>query len=151
VELVSMDELLESSDFLAVNTLLNKQTRGLIGEAELRKMKPTAYLINTSRGPVLQEQAVIRALKERWIAGAGLDVFEEEPLPAGSPLRELDNVILAPHALAWTEEIVRDNAIEACDNILTIARGEIPAAIVNKDVLSRPEFQRKLDRYRRNA
>jgi phosphoglycerate dehydrogenase-like enzyme len=151
VELVSMDELLASSDFLAVNTLLNKQTRGLIGEAELRKMKPTAYLINTSRGPVLQEQAVIRALKERWIAGAGLDVFEEEPLPAGSPLRELDNVILAPHALAWTEEIVRDNAVEACDNILTIARGEIPAAIVNKEVLSRPEFQRKLDRYRRNA
>jgi phosphoglycerate dehydrogenase-like enzyme len=151
VELVSMDELLSASDFLAVNTPLNKHTRGLIGEAELRKMKPTAYLINTSRGPVLDEQAVIRALKERWIAGAGLDVFEEEPLPPGSPLRELDNAILAPHALAWTEEIVRDNAIEACDNILTIARGEIPAAIVNKDVLSRPEFQRKLERYRRNA
>ncbi len=150
VELVSMDELLQQSDFLTVNTLLNKQTRGIIGEPELRKMKPTSFLINTSRGPVLQEDAVIRALRENWIAGAGLDVFEQEPLQPGSALRELENVILAPHALAWTEEIVRDNGIEACDNILAISRGEVPASIVNKEVLARPDFQRKLERYRRS-
>ncbi len=67
-------------------------------------MKPAAYFINTARGPIVQEKALIHALRERWIAGAGLDVFEQEPLPAASPLRELDNVILTPHGLAWTEE-----------------------------------------------
>ncbi len=149
VELVSLDELLAASDFLAVNTLLNAETRGIIGEAELRKMKPSAYLINTARGPIVQEAALVRALREGWIAGAGLDVFEKEPMEAGNPLRETDNVILAPHALAWTEEIVRDNGLEACSNILAIARGEVPDTIVNKDVIQRPGFQAKLARYRR--
>jgi phosphoglycerate dehydrogenase-like enzyme len=151
VELVSMDTLLAESDFVTVNTLLNQHTRGLIGEKELNNMKPTAYLINTARGPIVDEAALIRALQERRIAGAGLDVFEQEPLPDGSPLRELDNVILSPHGLAWTEEIVRDNGLEACENILTIARGEVPSTIVNKEVIARPGFQQKLARYRRTA
>lgn len=151
VELVGMDELLAQSDFLTINTLLNQKTRGIVGEAELRRMKPTAYLINTSRGPLVQEPALIRALKENWIAGAGLDVFEQEPLPPDNPLRELENVILSPHGLAWTEEIVRGNGLEACDNILAIAKGEAPASIVNKEVLQRSDFQQKLARYRRNA
>jgi phosphoglycerate dehydrogenase-like enzyme len=149
VELVTLDELLASSDFLAVNTLLNAETRGMIGESELRKMKPSAYLINTARGPIVQEAALVRALRERWIAGAGLDVFEKEPLEAGSPLFELDNVILTPHGLAWTEEIARDNGLEACSIILTIARGEIPSTIVNKEVIGRRGFQAKLARFRR--
>jgi phosphoglycerate dehydrogenase-like enzyme len=149
VQLVSMDEVLAESDFVAINTFLNESTRGLIGEKQLQKMKSSAYLINTARGPIVQEEALIRALREGWIAGAGLDVFEREPLPAGSPLREMDNVILSPHGLAWTEEIVRDNGLEACDNILTVARGEVPPSIVNKEVLSRPGFQRKLQRFRR--
>ena len=149
VELVSMDELLAQSDFLAVNCFLNAATRGLIGEAELRKMKPTAYLINTARGPIVQESALVRALQERWIAGAGLDVFETEPLPQDSPMRHLENAILSPHGLAWTEEIARDNSMEACDNILAIARGEAPGTIVNKEVIERPGFQAKLARHRR--
>ena len=149
VELVDLDELLAGSDFVSVNTLLNQHTRGLIGETELRKMKPTAYLINTARGPIVDEAALIRALEQKWIAGAGLDVFEQEPLPSGSPLRGLDNVILSPHGLAWTEEIVRDNGLEACENILAISRGEVPASIVNKEVIARPGFQQKLARYRR--
>jgi phosphoglycerate dehydrogenase-like enzyme len=148
VEMVTMEEVLCAADFVCVNTLLNRNTRGLIGEAQLRRMKPTAYLINTARGPIVDEAALIRALEERWIAGAGLDVFENEPLPPGSPLRALENVILAPHALAWTEEIVRDNGLEACSNILTIARGEVPASVVNKEVIQRDGFQRKLARYR---
>jgi phosphoglycerate dehydrogenase-like enzyme len=114
-------------------------------------MKPSAYLINTARGPIVQEESLIRALTERWIAGAGLDVFEQEPLPAASPLRSLENVVLSPHGLAWTEELVRDNGAEACDNILAIARGEVPSTIVNKEVISRPGFQAKLARYRRSA
>jgi phosphoglycerate dehydrogenase-like enzyme len=150
VELVSLEELLASSDFLAVNTPLMPATRGIIGEPELRRMKPTAYLINTARGPIVQEAALIRALREGWIAGAGLDVFEHEPLPPESPLREMENVILAPHGLAWTEELVRDNGQEACDNVLKIARGELPAAIVNKEVVDRPGFQKKLARYRKS-
>jgi phosphoglycerate dehydrogenase-like enzyme len=151
VELVTMEELFTQSDFLTVNTLLNRHTRGLVGETELRLMKPTAYFINTARGPIVQEAALIRALQEKWIAGAGLDVFEEEPLPAGNPLRGMENVILSPHGLAWTEEIVRDNGIEACGNILKIARGELPASIVNKEVIERPGFQQKMARYGRNA
>jgi len=151
VELVSMEELFGASDFLAVNTFLNARTRGLIGETEFRRMKPTAYLINTARGPIVQEQALIRALREGWIAGAGLDVFEQEPLPPDSPLRELENVILSPHGIAWTEEIVRDNGLEACSNILAVARGEIPPNIVNKEVIDQPGFQRKLARYRRET
>ena len=147
-ELVAFDELLAESDFLTINTLLNKNTRGIIGEEQLRKMKPDAYIINTARGPIIHEAALIRALQENWIAGAGLDVFEQEPLPEDSPLRALDNVILSPHGLAWTEEIVRDNGVEACDNILTIARGEVPEAIVNKEVIHQDGFQKKLSRYR---
>jgi phosphoglycerate dehydrogenase-like enzyme len=150
VELVSLDELLASSDFLTVNTFLNAETRGIIGEKGLRKMKPSAYLINTARGPIIQEPALARALHERWIAGAGLDVFETEPLPGDSPLRELDNIILTPHGLAWTEEIARDNGLEACSNILAISRGEVPSTIVNKEVINRPGFQAKLARYRRS-
>jgi phosphoglycerate dehydrogenase-like enzyme len=151
VELVSVDELFKQSDFLTVNTLLNKQTKGIVDETQLRKMKPTAYLINTARGPIVNEGALVRALQEKWIAGAGLDVFEQEPLQPESPLREFDNVILSPHGLAWTEEIVRDNGMEACHNILTIARGELPASIVNKEVIERPGFQKKLARYRRTV
>lgn len=151
VELVTMDELLRESDFLALNCLLNESTRGIIGEAELARMKANAYLINTARGPIVDEAALARALSERRIAGAGLDVFEHEPLPADSPLRELDNVILTPHGLAWTEEIVRDNGREACDNILAMARGDVPSTIVNKAVLQRPCFQAKLERFRRGS
>jgi phosphoglycerate dehydrogenase-like enzyme len=143
-----MEELLAQSDYLTVNCFLSAATRGLIGEAELRQMKPTAYLINTARGPIVQEAALVRALEEKWIEGAGLDVFETEPLPVESPLRKMRNVVLTPHALAWTEELARDNGMEACDNILAIARGELPASIVNKEVLQRPGFQAKLARYR---
>ncbi|HET8547220.1 MAG TPA: NAD(P)-dependent oxidoreductase [Bryobacteraceae bacterium] len=151
VELASLEQVLRESDFVTINTLLNDATRRLIGEAELRQMKPTAYLINTARGPIVQETALVRALRERWIAGAGLDVFEREPLPADSPLRALDNVILTPHGLAWTEEIVRDNGLEACSNILAVSRGEVPASVVNREVIERPGFQKKLERYRRSA
>jgi phosphoglycerate dehydrogenase-like enzyme len=151
VELVGMQELLHESDFLAINTLLNASTRGMIGEPELRQMKTSAYLINTARGPIVNEGALVLALREGWIAGAGLDVFETEPLPPDSPLREMDNVILTPHALAWTEEIVRDNGLEACSNILMVARGEVPPSVVNKEVIRRPGFQRKLARYREHA
>ena len=97
LEVVSKDELLTRADFVSLNCTLNPTSYHLIGERELALMKPTAYLINTSRGPVVDEQALVKALQRRQIAGAALDVFEEEPLPLDSPLRTLDNCLLAPH------------------------------------------------------
>jgi phosphoglycerate dehydrogenase-like enzyme len=99
----------------------------------------------------VDQDALTRALREKWIAGAGLDVFRKEPLDADDPLLKMDNVVLAPHGLAWTEEIARDNGLEACDNILAVFRGEAPPGIVNREVLERPGFQAKLARYRRQS
>ena len=148
IELVSLEDVLRTSDFVSVNTLLNSSTRGLIGEAQLRLMKPSAFLINTARGPIVDQRALTRALSEKWIAGAGIDVFEQEPVDPADPLLQLDNVILSPHALAWTEEIVRDNGLEACEHILSVARGQVPAGLVNHAVLQQPAFQRKLASFR---
>jgi len=150
IELVSLEELLRTSDYVTVNTLLNESTRGLIGEPEFRLMKPSAFLINTARGPIVDQRALTRALAEKWIAGAGIDVFEKEPVDPDDPLLGRDNVILSPHGLAWTEEIARDNGLEACDNILSVAGGQVPAGIVNREVLDHPAFRAKLERYRRS-
>lgn len=150
VELVSLEELFRQSDFLAVNCPLNAETRGLVGEPLLRLMKPTAYFINTARGPIVDQAALTRALAEGWIAGAGIDVFDQEPPDPNDPLLQRDNAVFAPHAMAWTEEIARDNSFEACDNILALARGQIPAGAVNRQVLERPGFQAKLERYRKS-
>lgn len=148
VELVSLEELFRQSDYLAVNCLLNDATRGMVNERLLRLMKPSAYLINTARGAIIDEGALVRALEQHWIAGAGIDVFEQEPPRKDHPLFALDNVILAPHALAWTEEIARDNGLEACDNILSLFRGEIPHGVVNRGVIDNPKFQAKLAKWR---
>jgi len=148
VELVDMDAVFRESDFVCVNTFLNDSTRGLVCERHFRLMKPTAYFINTARGPIVQHEALVKALKEKWIAGAGIDVFPTEPAPLHDPLYELDNVILAPHALAWTRNIMHDNGVEACGHVMKIARGEIPDSVVNREVLDRPGFRKKLERYR---
>jgi phosphoglycerate dehydrogenase-like enzyme len=148
VEIVPMEEVFRVSDFVTVNTFLSESTRGLIGAEHFRLMKPTAFFINTARGPIVREAELVTALRERWFLGAGLDVFEQEPPPKDHPLFALDNVMLSPHGLAWTEEIARDNTREACDNILAVFRGEAPHGIVNREVLARPGFQKKLARYR---
>lgn len=144
VELVSLDTVMRESDFVTVNAFLNEQTKGLIGERELRLMKPNAYFINTARGPIVDQAALIRVLQDRAIAGAGIDVYETEPPPVDCPLFALENVVLTPHALPWTEEIVRDNSLEACDNILAVSQGQAPPGLVNRSVLSQPLFQSKL-------
>jgi phosphoglycerate dehydrogenase-like enzyme len=148
VELVDMETVFRESDFVTVNTFLNESTRGLVGERLFRLMKPSAYFINTARGPIVQHDALVRALREKWIAGAGIDVFPEEPPPKNDPLFELGNVILAPHALAWTRHIMHDNGVEACGHVLKIAAGQVPENVVNREVLDRPGFRRKLERYR---
>jgi phosphoglycerate dehydrogenase-like enzyme len=147
VEIVDLETVMRESDFVTVNTLLNARTRGLIGEREFGLMKPTAYLINTARGPIVQHDALVNALREKRIAGAGIDVYPTEPPPKDDPLFSLDNVIVTPHALAWTEEIMRDNGIEACQNVIAVSRGQLPGGIVNREVIEKPGFQRKLARH----
>jgi phosphoglycerate dehydrogenase-like enzyme len=97
VDYASKEDLLRRADFISIHVILSQRTRGLIGANELGLLKPTAYLINTSRGPIIEEAALLAALKEKRIAGAGLDVFDVEPLPLDHPLRRLDNVVLTPH------------------------------------------------------
>ena len=150
VELVDIDTVFHESDFVTVNTFLNDSTRGLVSEHHFRLMKPAAYFINTARGPIVQHDALVKALKEKWIAGAGIDVFPTEPPPKNDPLFDLDNVIVAPHALAWTKNIWRDNGIEACGHVLKVAMGEVPDNVVNPEVMRRPGFLKKLERYKGN-
>ena len=148
VELVDMGTVFRESDFVTVNTFLDDTTRNLVGERQFRLMKPTAYFINTARGGIVEHAALVKALKEKWIAGAGIDVFPTEPPPKNDPLYELDNVILAPHALAWTKNIMHDNGVEACGHVLKVASGKVPDSVVNREVLDRPGFRKKLERYR---
>jgi phosphoglycerate dehydrogenase-like enzyme len=107
VQRVDKEELFRRSDFLTIHTILSKRTRGLVGLGDLAAMKTTAYLINTSRGPIVDERALVAVLKNRRIAGAALDVYDQEPLPADHPLRRLDNVVLTPHLGYVTAENYR--------------------------------------------
>jgi len=147
VELVSLDELLRASDYILVNCPLTPQTRGLLGKVQFSLMKPDAVIINTARGPIVDEAALIEALQSGKIAGAALDVFEKEPLGTDSPLAKMDNVILSSHSIAWTEELFRDMGRIDCMGALAIYRGEVPQNVVNPEVLSRPLFQENLARY----
>lgn len=144
VALVDLPTLLHESDFVCVNCPLTEETYHLIGEAEFALMKPTAFFVNTARGPIVDEAAITKVLQEGRIAGAALDVFEQEPLPLPKPLTELDNVILAPHAVAWTDQSAAGNGNEAVDNILAVLRGDVPKNTVNRAVAERPDFRAKL-------
>ena len=130
-ESVNLRTLLKNADFISVHAPLNEQTRGLIGGRELSQMKNSAILINTSRGPLLVENAVAEALAEGKIAAAGLDVFETEPLPEDSPLRKLDNIILSDHAGWYSEESVAELKSKAAQNVLAVLKGEKPIYPVN--------------------
>jgi glyoxylate reductase len=128
-----LSTLLRQADFVSLHVPLTAETRHYIGAAELRMMQPTAYLINTARGPVVDEPALMRALQEGWIAGAGLDVFEHEPQVPQS-LRELDNVVLVPH-IGSASVATRDKmAIMAAQNLVAALRGERPPHVVNPEV-----------------
>ncbi len=131
VRFIAFDELLGRSDFISVHCILTPETRGLIGEAELKAMKRGAYLVDVSRGAIIDEPALVRALEEGWIAGAGMDVFPREPLTPDYPLLGMDNVILTPH-LAWdTKEAHERLGKECVARILELLRGETPKNITN--------------------
>ncbi|MHB8993343.1 MAG: phosphoglycerate dehydrogenase [Chloroflexota bacterium] len=138
VTYVPLEQLLRESDFVTLHCFLNDGTHHLINAERLALMKPTAYLINTARGPIVDEEALYQALKEKQIAGAALDVFGQEPLPAGSPLRTLDNVYLAPHAAGQTDGAMHAMGTIAADNVIAILKGKKPLGLVNKDVVLKP-------------
>jgi phosphoglycerate dehydrogenase-like enzyme len=147
VRLVSLEELLRQADFVSIHCPLTEKTRGLIGARELALMKPDAYLINTARGNIVDEEALYDALKHRRIAGAALDCFAEEPVTAPPRLGELDNVLLAPHSIAWTEELFRDIGRSACQVMVDLSLGIKPRHAVNPEVFDRPGFQEKWRRF----
>ncbi len=136
VEYTDMDKLLEESDFVSLHVPLTPETYHLIGEEQLRKMKPTAFLINTSRGKVVDQKALYKALKEGWIAGAGLDVFEQEPIPPDDPLIQLKNVVLAPHAASASYETRSRMAEIVAENLIAFLNGKVPPTLVNKEVVN---------------
>jgi phosphoglycerate dehydrogenase-like enzyme len=147
VKLVDIDTVLAESDYMSISCPLNDSTRHLIGEKELRKMKKTAFLINTARGPIIDEAGLIRALREGWIRGAAIDVFEQEPTPPDNPLLKLDNVIVTAHAMAFTEEFLTSVWEQIFGQISQIIQGKMPNGVVNREVWNKPEFQSRLKRF----
>ena len=130
---VPFDELLQKSDYVSIHVPLMESTHHLIGERELKLMKKTAYLINSARGPIVDEKALVKALQEKEIAGAGLDVFEDEPELAPG-LAELDNVVIAPHIASATIETRSKMATMAAEGCLSVLKGEKPVNLVNEEV-----------------
>jgi D-3-phosphoglycerate dehydrogenase len=133
----TLEQLLRDADFVSVHTPLNPETRRLVGKREIEWMKPTAFVINTSRGPVVDESALIEALREGRIAGAGLDVFEMEPPDSDSPLLGMDNVVLTPHLASFTDEGRYRMGVTVVEQVLQVFRGLRPEFLANPDVWER--------------
>ncbi len=140
VRRVSLEELLRTSDLVSVHCPLTPETHHLIDAAALRKMKPSAYLVNTARGAVVDPEAILQALREKWIAGAALDVQEVEPMPGDHPLAELENVILTPHAGWYSEGSILELKRKVATAVRRALEGRIPASVANPEVLTRPPW-----------
>ena len=136
VTLTDLETVFREGDFVAVNCPLSPETHHLVDAGRIALMKPTAYLINTARGPIVDQAALTQALVSRRIAGAGLDVQEEEPPDPADKLLRLDNVILAPHALGWTDQCFAGIGASAVRSVLDVAEGRVPSGLVNKAVLA---------------
>jgi phosphoglycerate dehydrogenase-like enzyme len=137
---VSLDDLLAQADFVSLHTPLTPETRGLLNADRLRRMKPTAFVVNTARGGLIVTGALAQALQERWIAGAALDVFDPEPLPTEHPLWLQPNLIATPHAAFYSEESVLELEVQAAQNVAAILSGRRPASVVNAEVLALPRW-----------
>jgi len=134
---VTLKELLRGSDYVSIHVPLTEKTEGVIGKNELMLMKSTAFLINTSRGSIVDQQALYEALKEKRIAGAGLDVFQHEPIPSDDPMLKLSSVVLTPHVGSGTVETRLAMAMMAVDDIIKVLKGEEPTNVVNSELLKR--------------
>jgi phosphoglycerate dehydrogenase-like enzyme len=148
VELVELDTLMGEADYVLVLCNLTPETHHLIDARRLALLKPTAFFMNIARGPIVDENALYEVLRDRRIRGAGLDVFEQEPVDPNNPILKLDNVVVAPHALCWTDEAAWGIGSSVIDSILAIQKGEVPKQLVNREVIDSPLFQRKLAGYR---
>lgn len=146
VRSVSLNELLETADFVSIHCPLNDKTRGLIGSDEIARMKPDAYLLNTARGGIVVEDALFEALQGQRIAGAALDCFEVEPITEPHRFGVLDNVILAPHSIAWTAELFRDIGRTACQSMFDLSLGKRPVGVLNSELFRRDSFLEKWSR-----
>jgi len=147
VKLVTIEDLFRQSDILCVNCPLTPETRHIVNTPRLALMKPTAHLINTSRGGTIDQKALTEMLAARRIAGAGLDVFEQEPPDPADPIFQLDNVILTPHALCWTDELYAGCGRDAVQSVLALLSGRSPPHIVNPGVAATPAWQQKLAQF----
>jgi D-3-phosphoglycerate dehydrogenase len=134
-----LPSVLAESGYVSLHAPATPETYGLIGEQELRVMKPTAFLINTSRGSLVNEAALVRALTERWIAGAALDVVASEPPAPDHPLLGLDNTIITPHAAFYSDAAIEELQTKAALNVATALRGQVPETTINRAVLDRPD------------
>src|SRR6185436_15678918 len=139
---VGLDEVFRRADVLSISVPLSPATRHLVNGERLALMKPSAYLINTARGPIVDQKALTAALQERRIAGAGLDVLEQEPPDPADPILKLDNVILAPHALCWTDQCFAGNGAADVQAVLEFQHGRVPRGVVNRDVLESAVWQK---------
>jgi D-3-phosphoglycerate dehydrogenase len=148
VRLVDLETVFREADFVTVNCPLTPETTHLVNAERLALMKPTAFFINTARGPIVDQKALTKALQDRRIAGAGLDVFDPEPPPADDPILKLDNVILAPHALCWTDQCFAGIGASDVRAVLDVMHGRDPVGIVNRPVLSTPAWRKRLDGHR---
>lgn len=131
-ELVSLEKLLRESDFITLHVVLNEKTKDMIGTKELNLMKPTAYLFNASRGPIIVEKDLIKALEEKKLAGAGLDVFAKEPIDPENPLLKFNNVVVSPHCAGNSEDALVATSMAVSQEIIRILSGETPKNLVNK-------------------
>jgi phosphoglycerate dehydrogenase-like enzyme len=148
VRMVGLEDLFRESDVLAISCPLNEETYHLVNAGRLSLMKPTAFLVNGARGPIVDQKALVEALQSGRIAGAGLDVLEREPPDPDDPIVTLDNVILNPHALCWTDQCFADCFAEAVDGVLDLMHGRVPKGIVNREILQQADWRRKLASYR---
>jgi phosphoglycerate dehydrogenase-like enzyme len=139
-EPVSLEELAARSDFVSIHVPLTPETQGLVGESLLRSMKPRAFVVNTARGGLIDQDALVRALDEGWIAGAGVDVFQPERLPSDHPLLAQPTLIPTPHVAFYSEESVLELETLAAQNVAAIFDGRRPAAVVNPQVLDDPRW-----------
>jgi len=137
IEYMPFEDVLRQCDFLTIHVPLLPETRHSVGEKQFNLMKKTAFVINNARGPIIDEPALIKALQEKRIAGAGLDVFWHEPIEKGNPLLKMDNVVILPHISSGSIETRTAMAMLAAENIVAGLKGEVPPAIVNKEVLKK--------------
>jgi D-3-phosphoglycerate dehydrogenase len=151
VEWLELEQLLATADFVVICCALTPQTHHLLNARRLALLKPSAHLINVARGPIVDQQALTQVLRERRIAGAALDVFEKEPIEPDDPLIELENVILAPHAICWTDECFLGNGRAACQSIVDVAAGRAPQHVVNSEVLVDRRAMEKISKYAKGS